>query len=330
MKIALFSAKKYEEKYFNQLNQNAKFRFDLEYFEARLTPQTASLAKNFEAVVCFVNDDLHTETLVALADSGVKLIALRCAGFNNVELDTAKKLGITVVRVPAYSPYAVAEFTAGLILALSRKFHKSYLHTQEHNFSLQGLMGFDLNNKTVGIIGTGKIGDIFAKIMTGFGCHCLAYDLKPNQACLDLGVKYVSLEQLYQHSDIISLHCPLTPETKHIINSDSIKLMKPGVMLINTGRGALMNSHDLIQGIKCNQIGYLGMDVYEEEEKLFFEDLSDQIITDDVFARLQTFPNVLITGHQAFFTHEAMYNIVDTTLENIKCFLENKAQNCVY
>lgn len=329
MRTALFSAKKYEECFFNKINENKEFKLELEYFEARLTQQTASLAKGFEAVVCFVNDNLQAETLNILSALGVKLIALRCAGFNNVDIETAKKLGITVVRVPAYSPYAVAEFTVGLILSLSRKFHKSYLHTQEHNFSLQGLMGFDLNNKTIGIIGTGKIGEIFAKIMTGFGCQCLAYDLEPNQACIDLGVNYVELEQLYQQSDIISLHCPLTPDTKHLINSESIKLMKPGVMLINTGRGALMDSHDLIQGIKSKHIGFVGMDVYEEEEKLFFEDLSDQIITDDVFARLQTFPNVLITGHQAFFTHEAMHNIVATTLGNIKSYMMNQVKNQV-
>ena len=329
MKIALFSAQKYEEEFFDQANNQGKFLFKLKYFEANLSPQTASLAKGFQAIVCFVNDNLCALTIEILAQQGVKLIALRCAGFNNVDLVATKKADITVVRVPAYSPYAVAEFSAGLILALNRRLHKSYLHTQEHNFSLQGLMGFDLNNKTVGIIGTGKIGEVFAKIMTGFGCKCYAYDLTENQACLAMGVKYLALNDLYKHSDIISLHCPLTPATKHMINTDSINCMKPGVMLINTGRGALMNAQDLILAIKEKQVGFLGMDVYEEEEKLFFKDLSDQIITDDVFARLQTFPNVLITGHQAFFTREAMKNIVETTLKNIKSFLEKKPQNMI-
>ena len=323
MKIAIFSAKKYEQDFFELLNKSHNLNYDLEYFESRLSPQTANLAKGHEIIICFVNDNIHTQTLEILAEAGVKLIALRCAGFNNIDLPTAEKLGIKITRVPAYSPYAVAEFSAGLILTLSRKFHKAYLHTQEHNFSLNGLMGFDLHNKTIGIIGTGKIGEIFSKIMTGFGCKCIAYDLIKNQNCLDLNVKYVELDQLYKQSDIISLHCPLTPETKHLINTDSIKAMKPGVALINTGRGALMNAEDLINGIKSKKIGYLGMDVYEEEEKLFFEDLSDQIITDDIFSRLQTFPNVLITGHQAFFTKEAMHNIVSTTLENIKSYIDN-------
>jgi D-lactate dehydrogenase len=327
MNIAMFSSKKYEKDFFNQFNKT--YNFDIEYFEVKLNIQTASLAKGFEVVVCFVNDNICSETLSLLANNGVKLIALRCAGFNNVDLEAAKKLDIKIVRVPAYSPYAVAEFTVGLILSLNRKFNRAYMHVQEHNFSLQGLMGFDLHGKTVGIIGTGRIGEIFAKIMTGFGCQCIAYDVTENPACIDLGVNYVSLNTLYQQADIISLHCPLTTETKHLINSSAIEKMKSGVMLINTSRGLLIDTRSVIEGIKSKKIGFFGMDVYEEEENLFFEDLSDQVINDDTFTRLQTFPNVFITGHQAFFTEEAMHNIVETTLENINSYINNSLQNSV-
>jgi D-lactate dehydrogenase len=290
------------------------------YFEPRLTQTTCALAAGFPAVCVFVNDQLDAPVLTALAQHGTRLIALRCAGFNNVDLAQAHTLGFTVVRVPAYSPHAVAEHTVGLILALNRKIHRAYARVREGNFSLDGLLGFDLCQRSVGVVGTGKIGTLVAQIMRGFGCHILAYDPMPNAACQALGVQYVSLAELLAAADIVTLHVPLTPATSYMIDAQALSQMKPGVMLINTSRGALIDTRAVIQALKSGQIGYLGLDVYEEESELFFEDLSDRMIHDDVFTRLLTFPNVIITGHQGFFTVEALTNIAETTLANIAAF----------
>ncbi len=316
MKVAVFSTKVYDRRSLDEVNKG--FQQELCYFEARLNSETVTLAKGYPVVCVFVNDVLDQVTLEKLSEGGTKVIALRCAGFNNVDLVTAENLGIKVVRVPSYSPYAVAEHALALILALNRKIHRAHNRVRENNFSLEGLLGFDLNGSVVGVIGTGKIGAIFAKIMQGFGCQVLAYDCFQNQTCLDLGVEYANLKQLFEKSDIISLHCPLTPETYHLINQEAIAHMKKGVMIINTSRGALVDAQALIEGLKSEHIGYLGLDVYEEESDLFFEDLSGKVLHDDVFARLMTFSNVLVTGHQAFFTQEALENIATTTLLNIQ------------
>jgi D-lactate dehydrogenase len=320
MKVAVFSTKPYDQLSFEQANR--PHGHDFTFIEARLTPSTVSLAHEAEAeAVCvFINDEVNRKVLEKLAKQGIRLVALRCAGFNNVDLAAAKELGITVVRVPAYSPYAVAEHAVGLILMLNRRLYRAYNRVRDDNFALNGLLGFDLHGKTVGIVGTGKIGQCFAQIMNGFGCRLLAYDVYPNQTCLDLGVSYVDLPDLFAQSDVISLHCPLLPATYHMVNAETIQHMKPGVMLINTSRGALMDTKAVIEGIKSGQIGYLGTDVYEEEEDLFFEDLSGTIIQDDTFQLLQSFSNVVITAHQAFFTQEALGNIADTTLTNISTF----------
>jgi D-lactate dehydrogenase len=265
-----------------------------------------------------------------LKEIGVKLVALRAAGFNNVDIITAKELGIGVVRVPAYSPYATAEHAVGLLLTLNRKYHKAHPRVRDGNFALDGLLGFDINGKTVGVIGTGRIGQIFAGIMQGFNCKVIAYDKFPSKALEEKGVEYVGLEELYRNSDIISLHCPLTYETYHMINEMAISTMRSGVTIINTSRGKLVDSNAVIEGLKRGKVGHLGLDVYEEEEKLFFEDLSDTAIQDDTFVRLQTFPNVLITAHQAFFTKEAVINIAETTFKNIKeYFTDGKCENVV-
>ncbi|MEE4661843.1 MAG: 2-hydroxyacid dehydrogenase, partial [Halieaceae bacterium] len=268
----------------------------------------------------FINDQLDADVLKALSEGGTRFLVLRSAGFNNVDLQAASNCGIEVARVPAYSPHAVAEHTAGLILMLNRKLYRAYNRVRDDNFSLQGLLGFDLNGCTVGIVGTGKIGECFAAIMHGFGCRLLGHDLQPNPSCVGLGMQYVSLEELMSQSDIISLHCPLLPETKHMINASTIAGMKPGAMLINTSRGGLINTRDVIHGIKSGQVGYLGIDVYEEEADLFFEDLSGQVLQDDQFQLLQSFPNVVITSHQAFFTRNALEAIAATTLANIADF----------
>jgi len=278
------------------------------------------MAKNFPAICVFVNDQLDAFALQKLAGHGTRLVALRCAGFNNVDLRATLRHGITVVRVPAYSPHAVAEHAVALILTLNRKIHRSYSRVREGNFALSGLLGFDVCKRTVGIVGTGKIGTEVAKIMRGFGCHLLAHDVVPNHECEQIGVRYLSLSELFAESDIITLHCPLTPQTHHLIDEKALNLMRTGVMLINTSRGALIDTRAIIQGLKSGKIGYLGLDVYEEEADLFFEDLSDKVIQDDVLARLLTFPNVVITGHQAFFTSDALQNIAETTLSNIKEF----------
>jgi D-lactate dehydrogenase len=315
MKVAVFSTKPYDRQFLDAAN--AKHGHELVYLESMLSIDTASLTSGFPAVCLFVNDIADAKTLDILAANGTKLIALRCAGFNNVDLKRAAELNITVVRVPAYSPYSVAEFAVALLLTLNRKIHKAYNRVREGNFALEGLAGFDLHNRTVGVVGTGKIGLIFAEIMKGFGCNILGYDMYPHPKFANIGGKYVSLHELLSSSDVISLHCPLTPETHHLIGQKAIAQMKPGVTLINTSRGALVDTEAAIEGLKSRQIGALGMDVYEQEADLFFEDLSSKIIQDDVFERLLMFPNVIVTGHQAFFTTDALSNIAETTLSNI-------------
>lgn len=324
MRVALFSIKPYDKEAFEKANEH--FQHELVFFEVHLNPNTVSLARGFKAICPFVNDRLDEPVLKALSENGTRLLALRSAGFNHVDLKAAGQYNLTVARVPAYSPYAVAEHTIGLMLDLNRRIHRAYNRVREGNFSLDGLMGFDMHGKTVGIIGTGRIGTIVAKILAGFGCTLLAYDPYPNPECQALGACYTSLEALYKASDIITLHCPLTPETRHLIDPKAISQMKPCVMLINTSRGAVVDTCAVIAGLKSGKIGYLGLDVYEEESDLFFEDLSTQVIQDDLFVRLMTFPNVIITGHQAFFTKEAMEHIAITTLENIKAFENGSIQ----
>jgi D-lactate dehydrogenase len=290
-----------------------------------LNEETVGLAAGFGAVCVFVNDRVNAAVIARLASLDIRLVALRCAGYNNVDLAAAKKHGITVVRVPGYSPYSVAEHTIGLMLALNRKLHRAYNRVREGNFALDGLLGFDMHGKTAGIIGTGKIGSVVAQILTGFGCPTLAFDPVPNDACRSLGVRYEKLDDLLAQSDIITLHCPLTPQNKHMIDAAAIEKMKTGVMLINTSRGALLDTIAVIRALKSGKIGSLGLDVYEEEEQIFFEDRSGLIIPDDVFARLLTFPNVIVTGHQAFFTREALVNIAATTIENVTRFEQGQA-----
>ena len=321
MNVAIFSAKKYDREFLNAANGSLH---KLRFFEPHLNEETVSLAAGFEAVCVFVNDQVNAAVIATLESLGVRLIALRCAGYNNVDLSAAKKHGVTVVRVPAYSPYAVAEHTIALMLALNRKLHRAYNRVREGNLALDGLVGFDMHGKTVGVIGTGQIGTVVAQILIGFGCPTLAFDPFPNAACRSLGVRYVELNQLFAESDIITVHCPLTPENKHLINGQALEKMKKGVMLINTSRGALLDTVAIIEGLKSGKIGYLGLDVYEEEEEIFFEDRSGLILSDDVFARLLTFPNVIITGHQAFFTREALLNIAATTIDNITKFENNQ------
>jgi D-lactate dehydrogenase len=318
MRVAVFSTKPYDRLFLEEANTEPKHA--ISYFEPRLTRETVPLVKGFDAVCVFVNDELNAAVLQELANHEIRLIALRCAGFNNVDLAAARKLGITVARVPAYSPHSVAEHAVALMLALNRKTHRAYGRVREGNFALDGLLGFDMQGRTVGVIGTGKIGVIVAKIMQGFGCQVVAHDPNPNDECKRMGVDYLEISRLLAVSDIITLHCPLTPDTRHIINADALVRMKTGIMLINTGRGALVDTRAVIRGLKSGKIGYLGLDVYEEEADLFFEDLSDQVIQDDVFSRLLTFPNVIITGHQAFFTEEAMRNISATTMANVTAF----------
>ncbi|MFN3649421.1 MAG: 2-hydroxyacid dehydrogenase [Armatimonadota bacterium] len=318
MRIAVFSPKPYDREFLSAAN--APHGHQLTFLEPRLTRETAPLAQGFPAVCVFVNDCVDAGVLEVLAAGGTRLIALRCAGFNNVDLAAARRLGVTVARVPAYSPYSVAEHTVGLVLTLNRKLHRAYNRVREGNFALDGLLGFDLHGRTVGVVGTGKIGAVAARLFAGFGCRVLAYDLYPSAECRELGVEYVSMERLLEESDLVTLHCPLTPETHHLIDAEALRRMKRGVMLINTSRGALIDTPAVIEALKSGQIGYLGLDVYEEEADLFFEDLSQQPIQDDVFSRLLTFPNVVITGHQAFFTREALQNIAATTLENVTAF----------
>lgn len=317
MKIAVYSTKSYDQECLTKAND--AYGHTLVYLESRLTEDTVALAAGFVTVCVFVNDVLNEPVLNALHAGGTRLIALRSAGFNHVDMQVAEKLGLTVVRVPAYSPYAVAEHTVGLVLSLNRKLHRAYNRVREGNFSLDGLIGFDMHGKTVGVVGAGKIGMIFANIMHSMGCQVLLNARHPKPD-MPSGMRFVSLPELYQISDIISLHCPLTPQTYHLINQAAIKQMKTGVMLINTSRGKLVDTKAVIAGLKSRKIGYLGLDVYEEEGDLFFDDLSNEVINDDDFMRLLTFPNVLITGHQGFLTREALANIAEVTLSNITAF----------
>jgi len=323
MQVIFYNTKVYDRQFFEPAN--VRFGHQLRFLEAPLNENTVVMAKGAAAVCIFVNDIANARVLEHLAGEGVHLLALRCAGYNNVDVKAAAALGIKVVRVPAYSPYAVAEHTVALILSLNRKTHRAYNRVREGNFALTGLMGFDLHGKTVGLIGLGKIGLVTARILQGFGCRVLGYDIRESQEAKAIGVAYTSLAELYQQSDIISLHCPLTPQTYHLINEASIAQLKEGVMLINTSRGAIIDTKAIIKGLKSGKIKYLGLDVYEEEADLFFEDLSDKVIQDDVFMRLLSFNNVLITGHQAFFTSDALQSIAQVTLQNITDFEQGQA-----
>jgi D-lactate dehydrogenase len=320
-KIAFFDTKPYDRESFNELNKT--YNFDITYFRYHLTPENIILAQGFDVVVVFVNDIINNAMMHKLSEYGVKLIALRCSGYNNIDLKAA--LGkIRIVRVPAYSPHAIAEHTVALMLSLNRKIHRAYFRTRDSNFALQGLLGFDMFGKTAGVIGTGRIGKTLIKILRGFDMKVIAFDKSPDTAfALENKVDYVGLEEIFRNADVISLNCPLTPETEFLINRDSIALMKKGVMIINTGRGKLIKTSDLIQALKNGKVGSAGLDVYEEESKFFFEDLSDRVLTDDVLARLLTFNNVIITSHQGFFTREALQNIASTTLQNIRDFVNN-------
>jgi len=330
MKVALFSTHSYDKEYFENNNVNKIHSFT--YFETSLDEFTTNLTFGFEAVCVFVNDRLNRKTIEQLHQNGIKIIALRCAGFNNVDIEAANEMNIKVVRVPSYSPNAVAEHAVALILTLNRKTHKAFNRVRENNFSLERLMGFDLYEKTVGVIGTGKIGAIFCKIMLGFGCNVVAYDVQKSEELIKQGVRYSSLDDLLATSDIVSLHCPLIPQTLHNLNRISLDKMKKGSMLINTSRGGLINTKDVIKALKKGRLGYLGIDVYEQEGDLFFKDLSESIIQDDDILRLMSFPNVLITAHQGFFTKEALTQISMTTLNNLTSFengetLSNEVKN---
>ncbi|MBJ7549299.1 2-hydroxyacid dehydrogenase [Marinomonas ostreistagni] len=316
MKVAVFSCKPYDKRTLEAATQNSS-DVELFFFESRLSSETVSLANGFDAISCFVNDDLSRDILEQLSTFGIKAVALRCAGYNNVDLYCAKALAIPVFHVPDYSPTSVAEHAVALILTLNRKIHRAYHRVKEGNFALEGLMGFNLEGKTVGCIGTGRIGQAFCRIMAGFGCRVICYDLAPNDELIEYGAEYVDLETLYADSDIISLHCPLNASTHHLINKTSLDKMKNGVMIINTSRGALVNAQEAIDGLYNGKIGHLGLDVYEQEGKFFFEDMSDHIIYDSVFQLLLTFPNVIVTGHQGYFTDIALRHIADTTLENL-------------
>ncbi len=318
MRVAVFSAKPYDRRFLEAASAGGGHR--LEYFDVHLDEATAQLAGAFDAVCVFVNDDLSGGVLMKLSEAGIHLVALRSAGYNHVDLEAARRLGITVARVPAYSPRSVAEHTVALMLALNRKIHRAHARVREGNFALEGLLGFDLGARTVGVVGTGKIGIEVARILSGFGCDLLAYDVAEHPDAAGLGIRYVALDDLWSSADVITLHAPLTPDTHHLVDRDAVHRFRPGSMLINTSRGALVDTAAVIAGLKSGQIGHLGLDVYEEEGDLFFEDLSDRVIQDDVFTRLLTFPNVLITGHQAFFTAEAMEAISRTTVENIDAF----------
>lgn len=324
MKTAVFSTKQYDRDFFDRLNTSGNNQ--LTYFDASLNTNTVNLAAGYGAVCVFVNDTIDKAVIEKLHETGIKLIALRCAGFNNIDLAAAKDKNIKVLRVPAYAPQAIAEHAVALILTLNRKTHKAYNRIRENNFSLEKLVGFNLHGKTVGVIGTGRTGAAFCTIMQGFGCKVIANDIKESGELKSKGVNYVSFNELLQASDIISLHCPLNPQTHHLINAAAFSTMKDGVMLINTSRGAVVDTQQAIQVLKTGKLGYLGIDVYEQEENLFFKDLSESIIQDDVIARLMSFPNVLVTAHQGFFTKEALEQIVTTTLQNITDFENGTVQ----
>lgn len=319
MQLALFDVHGYERSPFEEANRRAGHQ--LTFFELRLTAETATLARGFPAVCPFVNDRLDEPALSTLREGGTRLLALRSAGYNHVDLAAAARLGLTVARVPEYSPHAVAEHAVALVLTLDRKIHRAHARVREWNFSLDGLVGFDLFGKTVGIVGTGRIGRVAARIFLGFGCRVVCFDLRPDPAlAAEDGVTYVELPALFRESDIVSLHVPLTPATHHIVDAAALAAMKPGALLINTGRGALIDSRALIGALKMRHLGGAGLDVYEEEEGVFFEDLSDKVLQDDVLARLLTFPNVLVTSHQAFLTREALASIAQVTLDNVSAF----------
>jgi len=317
MKVAVFSAKAHDRQFLDAANGG---RHELNYLDCRLTVGTTSLAKGSSAVCLFANDRADATTMMAFAHMGIRLVALRCAGFNNVDVAAAASHGIAVASVPAYSPSAVAEHAFALLLALNRKIHRAYNRVREGNFSLEGLMGFDLAGKTIGIVGVGKIGSVVARIATGFGCNLVASDPVRRPDCERLEVRYVPLDDLLRLSDVVTLHCPLNDSSRHLIDAAALALMKRGATLINTSRGAVVDTHAVIDALKAGQLAGLGIDVYEEEETLFFEDRSDRPILDDQFARLLTFPNVLITGHQGFFTAEALTNIAETTIANVDAF----------
>ncbi len=317
MRVLVYDTHSYDTSFLDTANGG---HHELHYTTAQLDQQTAALAQGYDAVCLFVNDRADALVMERLATLGVRMIAQRSTGFNNLDLVAAEQHGITCMRVGYYSPYAVAEFAVALLQTLNRRIHRAYNRTREFNFRLAGLLGHDIHGRTVGVIGTGKIGAIFARIMSGFGCPVLAYDVTQNPECLDLGVQYVALDELLRKADIISLHVPLLPQTHHLINATTLALMKPGVMIVNTSRGGLIDTEALITAIQLGKIGAVGLDVYEEEEGKFFRDLSDQVMNDEVLARLMTFPNVLITGHQAFFTHEAMSTIAATTIRNLTDF----------
>lgn len=320
-KVAFFDTKPYDKIYFDKLK--SEYGIEIEYFESKLSPRTAVMAKGSRGVVAFVNDDISKETISVLKDNGIEIIALRCAGYNNVDLAAAKD-NIPVVRVPEYSPHAISEHAMALLLTLVRKTHKAYIRTRDYNFSLNGFVGFDLYGKTVGVVGTGKIGMTFVEMCRGMGMNVIAYDPRPSQGYLE----YVSLEELFARSDVISLHCPLTSETYHLINNYSIKMMKDKVIILNTSRGALIDTEALIEGIRSGKVGGAGLDVYEEESEFFYEDLSESILKDDVLSRLIMMPNVLVTSHQAFLTHEALERIAEITLGNLRsCFNGEKLEN---
>lgn len=318
MRVLLYSTKPYDRRFIEEAA--ASRAHEIEYLDARLDAHTAKLAQGFQAVCTFVNDTIDRPIAEQLANSGTRLIALRCAGYNQVDLHATAALGMQVVRVPAYSPYAVAEHTVAMMLALNRRIHRAHTRVREGNFSLDGLLGFDMAGKTVGVIGTGQIGCVVAKIIKGFGCELLCHDIHESGAIKQLGGRYVDLPTLYGASDIITLHCPLTPQTHHLIDAEAITAMRHGVMIVNTSRGALIDTKAAIDALKDGRLGHLGLDVYEEEADVFFEDLSSQVIQDDVLARLMTFPNVLITSHQAYFTETALRNIAQTTLANLDAY----------
>jgi D-lactate dehydrogenase len=320
MQVAVFSTKPYDRQFLEAANAAAGAPHELRFLEARLSPETAELARGAQAVCAFVNDRADAPVLEAFAGCGVRLLALRSAGFNNVDLVAARRLDITVARVPAYSPESVAEHTVAMMLSLNRRIHRAYNRVREGNFALDGLLGFDMHGRSVGVIGTGRIGLAVARIMQGFGCTVLAHDPVPAAEGLAMGLEYLPAEDLLARSDIVTLHCPLTPATRHLIDAAAVARMRRGAMLVNTSRGAIVDTRAAIAGLKSGQIGLLGLDVYEEEADLFFEDLSGQMLQDDIFARLLTFPNVLVTAHQAFFTSEAMAAIAETTIGNITAF----------
>lgn len=330
MKVAIFSTKPYDRQFLSAANSLLETPHELTFFEPRLTIETAPLAAGHEAVCCFVHDVLDRDVLGVLQNSHCQFVALRCAGFNKVDLKAAQEMGIGVARVPAYSPYAVAEHAVGLILALNRKLHRAYSRVREGNFALEGLLGFDLHGKTVGVVGLGRIGINFARIMQGFGCRVLAHDDFAQGDAFGDQFEKVSLENLLAQSDVVSLHCPLTDDTFHLINAQTLAQMKPGAMLINTSRGALLDAKAVIAPLRSGHLSALGLDVYEEEEGVFYEDHSNQILSDDTLMLLLSFPNVLITGHQAFFTREALENIARTTIDNLSEWQQNgSCANCV-